>query len=107
MPKQGAVVLSPFPFTDLNGSKVRPALVLSNTKRGNDAVVAFITTKQKAKKFIVSVVPTEQNGLKKNSQIICNKLATLDKKVFIGEIGTLSSSDLQKVKSSLKELFAL
>jgi mRNA interferase MazF len=41
MPK-GNIVLIPFPFTDLSGNKLRPALILSETLL--DVTVSFITT---------------------------------------------------------------
>ena len=37
---RGDVVLVPFPFTDLSGGKVRPALVVNAL--GEDLLVAFI-----------------------------------------------------------------
>jgi mRNA interferase MazF len=43
--KRGTTVLTPFPFTDLSGQKVRPALVVSRSDRpGSDVVLAFITS---------------------------------------------------------------
>ena len=40
--KRGTVVLTPFPFTDLSGQKVRPALVVSRSDRpGSDVLLAF------------------------------------------------------------------
>jgi mRNA interferase MazF len=41
MPK-GTTVLIPFPYTDLSGSKLRPALIIAETQL--DVTVAFITT---------------------------------------------------------------
>ena len=41
---KGKIVLIPFPFTDLSGSKVRPAIILSNNKKGEDCLVAFISS---------------------------------------------------------------
>ncbi len=39
---KGEIILITFPFTDLSGSKLRPALVLAADKE--DVTVAFITT---------------------------------------------------------------
>ena len=44
MPDFGAIVLVPFPFTDLSAAKVRPALVVSRSDRSSrDVIVCFMT----------------------------------------------------------------
>jgi len=43
--RRGTVVLTPFPFTDLTGAKVRPAVVISRTDRpGDDVILAFVSS---------------------------------------------------------------
>ena len=81
--KQGDLVLVPFPFTDLSGSKVRPALVLVSTSL--DVTLAFITTQlqwQEPTDLLLS--PTALNGLKKVSLVRLSKLATIDTDLIQG-----------------------
>lgn len=43
--RRGTIVLTPFPFTDLPGQKLRPAVAVSRSDRpGADVVFAFVTT---------------------------------------------------------------
>ena len=106
---KGKLVLVPFPFTDLSGHKVRPALVLYNSKFGEDCIVTFISVdKQKRSKlFDISVTASLGNGLKQNSVIKLDKIATLQKKIVLGEIGILEPTTLLLVTKKLKYLFKL
>ena len=106
MYKQGTVVLTPFPFTDLSGDKVRPAIIVSNNLKGTDVIVVFITPKRKGPGIhTVVIAPTDSNGLKTPSVAICSKLATLDKKVILGELGTLSENDIKALQKSIAQVF--
>ena len=43
--KQGTIVLTPFPFTDLSTTKRRPAIVISkDNEQTGDVVVAYISS---------------------------------------------------------------
>ena len=102
------MVLVPFPFTDLSGHKVRPALVLYASARGEDCILAFFTSQgSKKSSFDFSVSASARNGLKINSMIKLEKLATLQKKLVLGELGALEPAYLSAIDSKLKTLFRL
>jgi mRNA interferase MazF len=66
--RKGDIVLLSFPFTDLKGSKTRPALVLVVSDL--DVIVAFITTQFKWQSpYDILLEPNDFNGLKKNSLV--------------------------------------
>jgi mRNA interferase MazF len=111
MPKKGTVVLVPFPFTDLSGSKVRPAVVVS-VLRGTDVVVAFVTSN------VGRLSPTDvpirrkdaafaRTGLKHDSVLRAGKLATLERSVLLGELGQLSKQHVTALDACLVAVFGL
>ncbi len=94
----GSIVLSRFPFTDLSGGKLRPALVVSrDNARRSDVVLAFITSKSRAAEApdAVSIQPTAANGLKAPSVVRFDKLATLENQVIAGQIGNAEAAFLK------------
>lgn len=104
--KQGNLILVPFPFTDLSGSKVRPALVLAATSL--DVTVAFITTQlQWQEPTDLLLLPNSLNGLKKPSLIRLSKVATLDVTLAQGRLGDLDSNQLQTIHQNLCVLFQI
>lgn len=107
MPKQGIIVLVPFPFTDLSATKVRPALVLSVKPIKADVLVAFISSKHRKGEYDVAISPSDINGLKVPSMIICSKVATLEKTVILGELGVAEQKVMKEVKSKLSTIFDL
>jgi mRNA interferase MazF len=104
--KKGDIVLIPFPFTDLSGTKLRPALVLAVSSA--DITVAFITTRTGWKEVTdVELEPDPFSGIKKPSLIRPAKLATIDKAIVLGKIGHLPSDILSRVNTSLKIILQL
>lgn len=74
---KGDIVLITFPFTDLSGSKLRPAVVLID--HSPDITVSFITAQvQRQEPTDVQLMPESSNGLKRQSLLRTSKIATLD-----------------------------
>jgi len=104
--KKGSVILIPFPFTDLKGNKIRPAVVLS--KNELDVTICFVTSEHKWKtEYDIAVSPSENNGLKVPSLIRVGKIATIDSTLALGELGELSHSEIDELNKGLKRLLQL
>lgn len=103
---KGDIILIPFPFTDLSGNKNRPAIILIDSE--DDVTVCFITTRLKwQSEFDISVHPSDINGLKKTSLIRLNKLATIDKNLIIGKLGTLEDNYIDLLNKNLIRMLKL
>ncbi len=103
---KGDVILIPFPFTNLNGSKLRPAVLLIESEY--DLTVCFITTQIKWKETSdVELLPSNKNGIKKHSLVRLSKIATVDKSLSIGKIGILDEINIIELNIKLKQLLNL
>lgn len=112
MYSRGTIVLIPFPFTDLSANKVRPAVILSDNQRGDDIVVAFISSRpEKRNATDVPIRNThaafKKTGLKTSSIIKTNKIATLSKKIVLGELGEIDTATQKQIATKLKRIFKL
>ena len=98
------IVLIPFPFTDLTGSKKRPALILIAGKL--DITVSFISTQlhwQEPTDLLLQSNST--NGLKKPSLVRVGKMATIDKTLVIGKLGNISNKEVEELDKKLVQIF--
>lgn len=107
--RRGTVVLTPFPFTDFSGRKVRPALAVSRTDRpGTDVLLAFITSKQHpaptGSDLLIDASHPDfaQTGLKVSSVIKLGKLVTVECSVILGELGEFSQALLGEANEKLR-----
>ncbi len=102
--QKGDIVLIPFPFTDLTGSKKRPALIL--VVDNLDVTVSFISTQLHCQEPTdLLLQPNVTNGLKKPSLIRVSKIATIDKNLVIGKLGSIDSSQIEDLNKKLIQLF--
>lgn len=100
------IVLITFPFTDLSGSKLRPAVILVDAS--TDITVCFITTQPTWQEPLdVLLEPNAANGLRKPSLIGTSKFATLDKGLAKGLLGRLNSLETTALNEKLKTLLQL
>ena len=107
--KQFDVVVVPFPFTDSNRTKKRPALVLSDRRSLSidRSILTMITTSGHSPWSLDIVIEDlESTGLKTQS-IIRFKLFTLDNSLITKKIGLLSGIDRTAVVANLKRVFNL
>jgi mRNA interferase MazF len=95
----GDVVLVDVPFTDLSGTKKRPALVL--LPRGSDFLVAFFTSRiERAGRDDVVIHASPDNGLAADSAALVTKLFSLHESLIARRLGRLAESDHQLVENA-------
>ena len=105
MPK-GDLVLITFPFTDLSGSKLRPAVILTDTE--TDLTVSFITTQlHRQEPSDLLLFPNSSTGLRKTSLLKTDKIATLDRSLAKGLLGKLTEIEIADLNIKLKVLLRL
>lgn len=99
-PAAGQVVLVKFPFSDLSGSKLRPALSLAALDRG-DAILAQITSNPYSDTEAVAISDEdfEAGSLRRDSFVRPGKLFTCHESLVAATVGKLGSSKLATVRS--------
>ena len=111
--KKGAIVLVPFPFSDLSGYKTRPALVLGVNNKASRVIVCFIGSRLEKldKNFDIMIKESHKNfratGLKIASLIKTDKIASFSFEILYGIIGSLSANIVKQVDNKLKILLSL
>jgi mRNA interferase MazF len=101
-PAIGSVVLVPFPFSDLSGSKKRPALVLA-TAAWDDPMLCQITGQQSSDPTAVEISPSDIDGgsLDRTSFVRVTKIFTASPTLITRVIGKLRPAKFGEVIDSL------
>lgn len=99
---KGEVVVIPFPFSDLSGSKRRPALVLADLP-GDDLLLCQITSQSSKDIYAVPLLAADfQNGsLPVNSFIRPARLFTADRNIVIRKAGLIRAKTINDVTQTI------
>lgn len=102
----GSVVLVPFPFSDLSGSKLRPALALADVGRG-DWILCQITSVEYGD---ARAIPLTQDcfgegSLHRSSFARPGKLFTAHQDLCVANLGHLRLDVFQMVIEAVLQLF--
>ena len=102
----GSVVLVTFPFSNLKGQKVRPALVLANVEFGN-LILCQITSKPYTSKAAICIKPKDfsKGKLPVTSFVRPDKLFTADTTIIKDVVGQLNPTIKNKILQSIRRLF--
>ena len=108
---KGKIVLLPFPFDDLSGIKVRPAVCLTEPIGPHrQVVVAFISSRIPPDCLDSDVVIREDHpafaatGLRVSSAVRLHRLMTVTTGLFRRELGVLPSALQAEVAEHLRRL---
>jgi mRNA interferase MazF len=113
---RGDVVLADFPFQDMPGSKIRPAVVVQNDADNQslaNTILAMITGNlaDTGRPSNVKIDPQsadgQGSGLAGTSLIKCGNLATVRKQRVLRVIGHLTNAAAQQVNAALKAALEL
>lgn len=101
---KATIIIINFPFSDLSGSKKRPALVVADCG-GDDVILAQITSIANKDAYAIELKNEDfSNGsLMKTSFIRPNKLFTADKRIFLQVAGTITDKKLKEVTDKIHE----
>ena len=110
--EQRSVILVPFPYTDLSGSKKRPALVISSNEFNNkndDVICCLITSNLQDRQYAINITTKDmENGyLEFESKIKPYRLFTVNKKLVYKILGKLDISKSRLVIDEINKIITL
>lgn len=103
--KSGDVVFFDFPFSDLSGSKLRPAIIVADAG-GNDFVACQVTSNAAADARAIQLSSTSfaVGGLRTVSFARPGKLFTAHRSIFLRTVGRLNDKVRKEVREAIIEV---
>lgn len=107
--EQGKILLAEIPFTNLQETKKRPVLVISNdefNKTSQDIIVLAITSNLKNRVYSVTIDSSslEYGLLPETSLVKINHIWSLSKSIAIKEFGKVKITILANVIAELRKI---
>jgi len=102
----GSVILVTFPFSNLKGQKIRPALVAANVEF-NNFILCQITSKPYTSKISICLKAADfaTGGLPITSYVRPDKLFTADTTIIKKIVGHLTAATKNSVLNNIRALF--
>ncbi len=101
------IVLVHYPFSDLSGSKIRPAAIISPVHPSKDVIVVALTSRI-ARLFPGEFVLADWKEAKLNvPSAVKRGIYTVSSSLIIRAVGKLSATDQKKSDGSLRQWLGL
>lgn len=102
---KGEVVVIPFPFSDLSGSKRRPALVLADLP-GDDLLLCQITSRSSRDIHAIPLLITDflTGSLPVDSFVRPTRLFTADRNIIIRKAGLVRAKTIDDVTQTIVKI---
>jgi mRNA interferase MazF len=100
------IVILPFPQTNLQPGKRRPALVVADIG-GDDLILCQVTTQTRSDGYTVPITSAdfERGRLAVDSYARTNRLFTVEQSIILYVASKLKPEKLRETKSKIRQLF--
>lgn len=105
MYNQRDIIIIPFPFTNLQSSKPRPAVIISNqiVNKTSDVIVAQITSNLHSDEFSFVISGKDiTEALIYESEVRCHKIFTIAKSLISKKVSELNEMTFQKLPDKIR-----
>jgi len=104
-PSVGAVVLVPFPFSDLSEAKLRPAVALADAGRG-DWILCQVTSNRYGDPRAVQLTPASfgSGSLRTDSYARPGKLFTASRELMVSQVAILTADARDRVIDAVVQI---
>ena len=105
---KGDIVVIPFPFSDLSGSKRRPALVIADLQ-GDDSILCQITSQNTKDNYAITINPNDfkSGSLNTQSNIRPNRIFTADKNIIVYKIAAVNDKTIGVVIKKIIDIISI